>query len=203
MINEKEMLTNNIGNNIAYYRKKMNLTQLELAEKLNYSDKSISKWERKEGVPDIYVLKELSVFFNISVDDLLNEHKIRPKVLRHNQVKAIMYSMILFLIASVLYFIFRVLDFKIKTAYLFIFAIPLFSLSMFIFNVIWKKIILIYIYMTIFVWTLALSLDLIFKDLKSYIVYISAIPFYIFLVVLIYYIFIIKRKGYKKWMKQK
>ena len=51
--NKKETTTQFIADNIAYYRKKMALTQLELAEKLNYSDKSISKWERAEGVPDI------------------------------------------------------------------------------------------------------------------------------------------------------
>ena len=60
--NNKDMITKYLADNIVYYRKKMALTQLELADKLNYSDKSISKWERGEGVPDIFVIKELSVF---------------------------------------------------------------------------------------------------------------------------------------------
>jgi transcriptional regulator with XRE-family HTH domain len=60
--NNKTQITKYLSDNIAYYRKKMSLTQLELANKLNYSDKSISKWKRGDGVPDIFVLKELSFF---------------------------------------------------------------------------------------------------------------------------------------------
>ena len=48
-----------ISKNIIKYRKKMGLTQLELAEKLNYSDKTLSKWERGESMPDIVTLKHL------------------------------------------------------------------------------------------------------------------------------------------------
>ena len=47
-----------ISKNIIKYRKKMGLTQLELAEKLNYSDKTLSKWERGESMPDIVTLKQ-------------------------------------------------------------------------------------------------------------------------------------------------
>ncbi|ABX81351.1 helix-turn-helix domain-containing protein [Acholeplasma laidlawii] len=63
--NNKDLITKYLADNIVYYRKKMALTQLELADKLNYSDKSISKWERGEGVPDIFVIKELSVFLEL------------------------------------------------------------------------------------------------------------------------------------------
>ena len=59
-----------ISKNIIKYRKKMGLTQLELAEKLNYSDKTLSKWERGESMPDIVTLKQLADIFMISVDVL-------------------------------------------------------------------------------------------------------------------------------------
>ena len=49
-----------ISKNIIKYRKKIGLTQLELAEKLNYSDKTLSKWERGESMPDIVTLKQLA-----------------------------------------------------------------------------------------------------------------------------------------------
>ena len=55
----------------------MGLTQLEVAERFNYSDKSISKWERAEGLPDILVLKSLADFYNIRVDDFFREEKRR------------------------------------------------------------------------------------------------------------------------------
>ena len=51
-----------IAENLVYYRKASGLTQLEIAEKFNYSDKSISKWERAEGMPDIFVLKSFADF---------------------------------------------------------------------------------------------------------------------------------------------
>ena len=50
------------------------MTQAELGEQLNYSDKSISKWERGEAIPDAAVLKRMSELFGVTVDYLLNEH---------------------------------------------------------------------------------------------------------------------------------
>lgn len=50
------------------------MTQLELGEKLNYSDKAISKWERAESIPDAYILKQMSELFHVSVDYILNDH---------------------------------------------------------------------------------------------------------------------------------
>ena len=65
-----------LAKNLAYYRKESGLTQLELAEKFNYSDKSVSKWERGEGFPDVFVLKSLADFYGINVDDFYaTEHK--------------------------------------------------------------------------------------------------------------------------------
>ncbi len=70
--NQQELL----AKNLAYYRKASGLTQLELADKFNYSDKSVSKWERGEGFPDIFVLKSLADFYGITVDDFYqSEHK--------------------------------------------------------------------------------------------------------------------------------
>lgn len=70
--NQQELL----AKNLAYYRKASGLTQLELADRFNYSDKSVSKWERGEGFPDIFVLKSLADFYGITVDDFYqSEHK--------------------------------------------------------------------------------------------------------------------------------
>lgn len=60
-----------IGNFIAQCRKKKNLTQSQLAEKLNMSDKSISKWETGKGMPDSSVMLELCKCLDISVNELL------------------------------------------------------------------------------------------------------------------------------------
>lgn len=62
-----------IGKNIALYRKASGLTQAELGEKINYSDKSVSKWESGNGAPDIYILVKLAKIFGVSVNDFLDD----------------------------------------------------------------------------------------------------------------------------------
>jgi len=65
-----------IAQNIASLRTKHGMTQLELAEKLNYSDKAVSKWERGESIPDVAVLKAIADLFGVTVDYLLcSEHE--------------------------------------------------------------------------------------------------------------------------------
>lgn len=62
------------ASNIINLRTAKGMTQAELGELLNYSDKSVSKWERAEAVPDAYVLKKMSEIFGVSVDYLLSSH---------------------------------------------------------------------------------------------------------------------------------
>lgn len=57
-----------IGQNIQKLRLKSKMTQFELAEKLNYSDKTISKWERGESSPEPETMLELSKLFNVKID---------------------------------------------------------------------------------------------------------------------------------------
>ena len=64
-----------IGQFIKTMRKKEQITQKELAEKLFVSDKTISKWECGNGMPDIAVLVPLSELLNISVTELLSCRK--------------------------------------------------------------------------------------------------------------------------------
>jgi len=62
------------ASNLIRLRTAAGMTQAELGEKLNYSDKTISKWERAESIPDAYVLKQIGAIFEVSVDDLLDTH---------------------------------------------------------------------------------------------------------------------------------
>lgn len=66
------MDTNQIGNLIYTLRKEKNLTQLQLAERMNISDKTISKWERGLGCPDISLLPELTKILEINIEELLS-----------------------------------------------------------------------------------------------------------------------------------
>ncbi len=75
---DDEKLKLQIGANIAAYRKNAGLTQAGLAEKLNYSDKAVSKWERGESIPDVLTLMQLAEQFEITVNDLLADPNELP-----------------------------------------------------------------------------------------------------------------------------
>ena len=62
------------ASNIIKLRTEAGMTQAELGEKLNYSDKTISKWERGEAIPDAYVLTQMAEIFGVTVDYLLSSH---------------------------------------------------------------------------------------------------------------------------------
>ena len=63
-----------VARNITYLRTDAGMTQAELAAKINYSDKSVSKWERGEGMPDVTVLMQMAEIFGITVDWILTDH---------------------------------------------------------------------------------------------------------------------------------
>ena len=75
---DDEKLKLQIGKNIAAYRKNLGLTQAGLAEKLNYSDKAVSKWERGDSIPDVLTLMTLANLFGITVNDLLQDPDALP-----------------------------------------------------------------------------------------------------------------------------
>ena len=76
---DDEKLKKQIGANIGAYRKRMGLTQARLAERLNYSDKAVSKWERGESVPDVTTLVQLASLFDITVNELLVDPNELPE----------------------------------------------------------------------------------------------------------------------------
>ena len=76
---DDEKLKNQIGANIAAHRKRAGLTQAGLAEKLNYSDKAVSKWERGESAPDILTLVSIAQVLGVTVDDLISDPNALPE----------------------------------------------------------------------------------------------------------------------------
>lgn len=76
---DDEKLKKQIGANIAAYRKRLRLTQAGLAEKLNYSDKAVSKWERGESAPDVQTLVQLAELYDVTVNDLLVDPNALPE----------------------------------------------------------------------------------------------------------------------------
>ena len=76
-----------IGKYIAFKRKEQGLTQKQLAEKLNMSDKSVSKWERGICLPDVTVYLELCKILGISINEFLAGEDILKKQLNKKQKK--------------------------------------------------------------------------------------------------------------------
>ena len=192
-MNEQDKLINQVAENIAYYRKKMNLTQFELAEKLNYSDKSISKWERAEGIPTVVVLKEICDFFGITLNDITNPKKVKINYkMKKRGLIAYFYASIAFVVAVILYGIFNLIDINFAAWKLIIYAIPIASLVLFIFSIIWNQRIETYIYLSSFIWTLALSFYVSISIPNKYMIFIIAIPVHLFLLYLIRLIYFSK-----------
>ena len=140
---EIDKLKNQIGANIAFYRKQAGLTHAGLAEKLNYSDKAVSKWERGESVPDVLTLAQLAEQFEITVNDLLSDPyalpgnptsleaamtKVSEKTLKRKANKRIIQMLSSLLVWFVALFFYVILSsFKLTDPYstiLFAYAIP-------------------------------------------------------------------------------
>ena len=79
--------------NLINLRTGAGMTQAELGAKLNYSDKSISKWERGEAIPDAYVLTQIAELFGVSVDYILSSHDAwEPTVAPEDPRQDVVYS---------------------------------------------------------------------------------------------------------------
>ena len=140
-------LRQTIAENLATARKNAKITQAELAEKLNYSDKAISKWERGESVPDVLVLKEIADLFSVSVDYFLRPHtsddekphfesdkkRIRLAVTLTSCIATLFIAVFLFVIFS---FIFPGARWRWK---IFVSVVPVMILLTLIFNAVWFK----------------------------------------------------------------
>ncbi|NCA94999.1 MAG: helix-turn-helix domain-containing protein [Epsilonproteobacteria bacterium] len=130
-----------VADNIAFYRKQMGLTQLQLAEKLNYSDKAISKWERGESLPEAYVLHALASFFGVTLNDFLTVgRKPRtPLTIKTRILIALLSAGLVWLVATIIFVLTNLvatgLDFDIWLV--FIYAIPLSSIVLLVFSLLW------------------------------------------------------------------
>ncbi len=100
---DETALRKTIGKNIALYRKSHRDTQAALGQKLSYSDKAVSKWERGESLPDIYVLSRIAELYDVSVSVLIGESKPEIQASPYMRLFVFLFSAALaYLIATVL-----------------------------------------------------------------------------------------------------
>lgn len=158
----EEILRERFARNLNHYRKALGLTQLELAEKLNYSDKSISKWERGDGLPDLTVTVQIAEIFGLTVSDLLAEKPRRRLMTTRNKIIITLLSMgIAWLVATVLFFLCEIIFPDIKLWWLFyIYAIPVSAVVGIVFSCIWWKKIHLLAAVSTLIWSVAICVML-------------------------------------------
>ena len=128
-----------VAQNITALRTAAGLTQLERAERLNYSDKAVSKWERGEALPDVVVLKQIGDVFGVTVNDLISSKPIRQKRYKNIPAKTIMALSVtaVWTAAAILFIIGWLLDFFIWQV--FVYAVPVSLVTLLVMHSIWEQ----------------------------------------------------------------
>ena len=138
-------LEKTFSKNLTKYRTLMGLKQSELAKMINYSDKSISKWERGEGLPDLKATIKLCEIFGITVDDMLKENDdYDKKITKTIVVKNKKHTLVSILSASLVWFVATIVYISLLITQTpgdiwltFIYAIPVSSIVLLVFSSIW------------------------------------------------------------------
>ncbi len=166
------------ASNLIRLRTEAGLTQVQLAEKLNYSDKSVSKWERGEALPDVLVVKTMADLFGVTVDFLLTSHdewKVEP-VKTHISTSTITTIVMLgiWTAAFLLFVIFWMADRLLWL--ILVAALPISLVTLLVLNNVWGRI----RYNTLIVSLLVLSIFglfyVIFELQKPWQIFLVAIP---------------------------
>ena len=160
MFDSEETLRSLIAENISYYRRQNGDTQADLAEKLNYSDKSVSKWERGDGTPDIFILSKIADLYGITVQDLLRTKKVPKSRTRHVLITLLAVGLV-WLTMTVLFCGAKILNIRADSAWLlFIYAIPVTGIVWEVFNALWWNLWMQVLSGSLIIWGVGLSLVL-------------------------------------------
>lgn len=202
-----------IGKNLLNLRKQAKLTQMELAEKFNYSDKSISKWENGESLPSVDVLFELAKFYGVSLNDLvdenfnLQEQKVniktkekKPKAYSSHLMITLLSASAVWLIATVIYVMLMIFT-KQGIGTIFLWAVPATCIVLIVFNSIWGHFKYLFPVLSVMLWSTLACLHVQILPISNiWPIYLLGIPLQ---VLIILWAALVKRpKGYYKQLKQ-
>ncbi len=155
-----------IAKNLIYYRKAAGLTQAELAEKINYSDKSVSKWESGNGVPDVYTLMQLAELYGVTINAFVGEDtpvQHKKKVRGLHLLIMLLSSGIVWLIASCIFVAFQLLQPGRAWWLAFLYAVVANAVVLLVYGVLWKHRLLNFVSITTIIWMALASLFLTVK----------------------------------------
>ena len=183
----KNDIKTTVASNLIALRKSKGLTQADVANALNYSDKSVSKWEHADSLPDISILSALADMYGVTLDYLTHEDaeeqlayvngKHKPDRERQLTIEILAVTIILLCstVAFVYGYCFREVQYIFWQAYLW--AIPASSILLLYFNRVWHKNILASIILkSILMWSLLLCIYLQFFDYKLWMIFIIGVP---------------------------
>ncbi|MBQ4104765.1 MAG: helix-turn-helix transcriptional regulator [Clostridia bacterium] len=178
-----------IAKNITQLRLAKGMTQIELAEKLNYSDKAVSKWERGESIPDVSVLMHIADIFSVTLDYLVHPHKdadergmkLRDANRKKNHIFITsMCILLVWLIATIAFVVMDMIpvDLGFLHGLSFVYAIPASTIVWLVFNAVWFNRRRNYIIISILMWTVLISLHVSFLPFgfNFWIMYVLGIP---------------------------
>ncbi len=171
--------------NLSALRKKKGWTQLGLAEKLNYSDKAVSKWERGESLPDVIILKQIADLFEVTVDYMLvREHETQVPLSKRKRRNRAMITGIsavtVWLIACILFFSLGFVETASPGSWLiFLAAVPVCCIVLLVFSALWWGKRWLFTTVSVLIWSiLAFAFLLVFitLQLNIWLIFLIGIP---------------------------
>lgn len=170
-----------IAKNLVDLRKSNKLTQLELAEKLNYSDKAISRWEQGETLPDIDVLCQIAELYQVPFEYLFRENEnfeAMSKKERTNKVTITLLAVSLVWFLATIIFVYFNIILNQNVWKVFIWAVPVSMAVVLVFHAIWGRRIkkLKYLLLSILVWSFLVSVYIQFIEYNIWLVFILGAP---------------------------
>ncbi|MEE1161499.1 MAG: helix-turn-helix transcriptional regulator [Acutalibacteraceae bacterium] len=168
-----------VSKNLSDLRKRNGLTQAELAEKLNYSDKAVSKWEKGESLPGVEVLYKLSKLYGVSLDFIVGEETVKtataPKARRKYNIITLLSVLAVWLLATVIYIFCKIFA-EIKPWLAFCWAVPASFVVTLVFDVIWHRKKLFFLIVSLLMWSLLLCFCLQFLNYNIWIILGIGVP---------------------------
>ena len=203
-MSEPEDIKEIIAENLLRFRTQANLTQVQLAELLNYSDKAVSKWERGESVPDIRVLMQIAGIYNIKLDDLVTrpaEVEVKPKL--HMRKKRVLITLLSFalvwFIATGVFVILNYIPGVIYEFLSFVCAAFVSSVVLTVFSAIWGNRVTNAITCSLILWSLAAMifafLYLFTEGSRLWLLFVAASPFEVLIILWFLFRNIVFRKS--------
>ena len=149
---------------IAAARKEQNMTQKELAAALHVSDRAVSKWERGESLPDVYILSQIAELYGVSVSALIGEIQPPRESKPHYHMFILLLSLALTMaVATLLFSMFMICKVDYPAWMFFVYALPVCSIICIVFTSLWWGILWQGVSVSALIWTLGLSLYLSFE----------------------------------------